>query len=283
MIEATILDFEEISDGSSVHTFYNITVNDGGSITTVKRRYSEFVKLHNQLKSSHPLFANFSFPRKLIAAGFSNKQKISTERKDAFNSYLQLIIESKLTAGCIFEFLGLSDGYCAQRSTKYSVEEQEQSPPEIESEDTMGKRRDFDAASNGSSSHAKVGFSRRYAAILTFFAMVYFMTVIFGTPPSPGKACLYSSTLGRYYCIVEGLQRPPVMRGAVDAKASRFSFSSLENFGSLFRTVLATVMVMSFSHRIAGFLLGAVVRHKLCKVNGSYQVLRAMLSLDSIT
>lgn len=276
MIEATILDFEEITDGSSVHTFYNVTVNDGGSITIVKRRYSEFVKLHSQLKSSHPLFANFSFPRKLLAAGFSSKHKISTERKDAFNIYLQLIVESKLTASCISEFLGLPDECCAQRSTKYSIEEQEQLPLEVELEDIMMKGCDFNTASTESSSHAKTGFFKRYAAIISFFVAVYFMTVFFGVPKNPGETCTPSSTLGRFYCTVLniiGMQRSPLIKGVAAASASRFRVSSLENFGSLFRTVLATIMVMSFSHRIAGFLLGVLVRHKLCKVHGSYQVL----------
>ena len=283
MIEATVLDFEEIGDGSSVHTFYNVTVNNGGSITIVKRRYSEFVKLHSQLKSSHPLFANFSFPRKLLAAGFSNKHKISTERKDAFNIYLQLIIESNLAVSCISEFLGLPDGYCAQRSTKYSVEEQEQLPLELEPEDTMNKGCDSKTASSEASSPASKGLFRRNVAILSSFVMIYFMIVVFVMSQNPGQTCTPSSTLGRFYCTVLnviGMQRSTVMKGLADARASRFKVSSLENFGSLFRTVLATIMVMSFSHRMAGFLLGVLVRHKLCKVHGSYQVLWAMRSRD---
>jgi hypothetical protein len=65
-----------------------------------------------------------------------------------------------------------------------------------------------------------------------------------------------SSKLGGYFC--------PPRRNYQDSSST---------IGIYVKAFLASLMLISVSHRAAGYLCGIVVRHCLCKIPGSFQVM----------
>ena len=110
MIEAAVANFAEKSKPESSSTFivYNLVVFDRSTnaVTRFPKRYSEFYDLHEKIKSLDPDIAGFPFPPKRTA--LANKQKLATDRKNAFNAYLLLLLRKDPLPLKVRQFLGLS-------------------------------------------------------------------------------------------------------------------------------------------------------------------------------
>jgi hypothetical protein len=96
--------FEE--DVGSSATVYNIRVlplrqQKGqaqpitfGSIQDVKRRYSEFFKLHSILKHRFPAISRFQFPKKILPLPHAHPNWLKERRREAFDSFLKTLVSS---------------------------------------------------------------------------------------------------------------------------------------------------------------------------------------------
>ena len=86
IISATIVGSESRSDSGGIFTVYNLeTVRSDGKTLAVSHRYSDFLALHNSLKTT------LDFPGKLIF-GNSNAAKFVLKRTADLNKYLKHVV-----------------------------------------------------------------------------------------------------------------------------------------------------------------------------------------------
>ncbi|XP_059175754.1 sorting nexin-21-like [Physella acuta] len=87
-----VISAEVVKEGRSGHVIYSILINPHKETlrtaqTIVRRRYSDFEILHQQLKKKFPsIMANVSFPRKVLTGNFTSET--IAKRSTAFEQYL---------------------------------------------------------------------------------------------------------------------------------------------------------------------------------------------------
>jgi hypothetical protein len=115
---------------------------------------------------------------------------------------------------------------------------------------------DLNPMKEGSSPKKKF-FSFRTVALILITALLSFLVfwAISQSDRIHNEVDQQSSKLGGYFC--------PPRRNYQDSSST---------IGIYIKAFLASLMLISVSHRVAGYLCGIVVRHCLCKIPGSFQV-----------
>lgn len=116
---------------------------------------------------------------------------------------------------------------------------------------------DLNPMKEGSSPKKKFLFFRTIALVMVV-ALLSFLVIsmILQSEMSHTGVGQQSSKLGGYFC--------PPRRNYQDQSST---------IGIYIRAFLTSLMLISVSHRVAGYLCGIVVRHCLCKIPGSFQVM----------
>jgi PX domain len=279
---ASVVSFEETTDAFGPHIVYNIAVQCGDSVATVQRRYTEFVTLHDQLKSANNIIAEYPFPRRRLTSGLLSKSKIANERREAFNTYLQFILEVNPRLTHISDFLNIStedededddddacsplheslDGVSLQAALERSI---------------LKEKRNLDSSPETPPPKGTLLGNRGNLIITVLVTLVFFPLVWFHIT-YPGNL---SSFPKREWSVIDWQSRSTDRgrdKGELDKVLMHATnvFSTSGMIGGVrfsLEVLIAVLVVISVSHRITGFLFGMLVRFMLCKVSGSFQVM----------
>lgn len=99
-IEASVVSWTKTEQGVVV---YNIEVrySDGRGRKLIRRRYSDFLKLHETLKK-HPEVASFTFPGKI---SLSSEAEVAKRRRQRFDEYLKLVLGLRKAAPEVMDWI----------------------------------------------------------------------------------------------------------------------------------------------------------------------------------
>jgi PX domain len=281
---ASVVSFEETTDAFGPHIVYNIAVQCGDSVETVQRRYTEFVTLHDQLKSANNIIAEYPFPRRRLTSGLLSKSKIANERREAFNTYLQFILDVNPRLSHISDFLNIStedededddacsplhetlDGVSLQAALERSV---------LKDKHNLDSPRET-APPKGPSLGNRGNLIITVLVTLVFFPLLWFHITYPGNLGSFPK---------REWSVIDWQSRSTDRgrdKGELDKVLMHATnvFSTSGMIGGVrftLEVLIAVLVVISVSHRITGFLFGMLVRFMLCKVSGSFQVMLVFL------
>lgn len=270
---ASVVSFEETTDAFGPHIVYNIAVCCGDSVATVQRRYTEFVTLHDQLKSANHIIAEYPFPRRRLTSGLLSKSKIANERREAFNTYLQFILEVNPRLTYISEFLNIA--------TEDGDEDDDDCSPLHQTLDglslqaalersTMKDNHILDSAVETPPSKKSPLGSHGTVNFIVLLSLVVFPFVWFRVT-YPGHIGNFPK---RGWSVIEWqYQKPDRER---DASLGAALMPTLEMIGGIrfsLEVLIGVLVVISVSHRITGYLFGMFIRFMLCKVSGSFQVM----------
>lgn len=279
---ASVVSFEETTDAFGPHIVYNIAVQCGDSVVTVQRRYTEFVTLHDQLKSANHIIAEYPFPRRRLTSGLLSKSKIANERREAFNTYLQFILEVNPRLTHISDFLNIStededddddacsplhetlDGVSLQAALERSV---------------LKDKNNLDTSTETTPPKGP-SLGNRGNLIITVLVTLVFFPLVWFHITYPGNLGSFHK---REWSVIDWQSRSTDRgrdKGELDKVLMHATnvFSTSGMIGGVrfsLEVLIAVLVVISVSHRITGFLFGMLVRFMLCKVSGSFQVMIA--------
>lgn len=283
---ASVVSFEETTDAFGPHIVYNIAVQCGDSVVTVQRRYTEFVTLHDQLKSANHIIAEYPFPRRRLTSGLLSKSKIANERREAFNTYLQFILEVNPRLRHISDFLSIStededededddacsplhetlDGVSLQAALERSI---------------LKDKHNLDSSTETTPPKGP-SLGNRGNLIITVLVTLVFFPLLWFHITYPGNLGSFPK---REWSVIDWQSRSTDRgrdKGELDKVLMHATnvFSTSGMIGGVrfsLEVLIAVLVVISVSHRITGFLFGMLVRFMLCKVSGSFQVMLVFL------
>jgi hypothetical protein len=277
---ASVVSFEETTDAFGPHIVYNIEVSCGDSVATVQRRYTEFVTLHDQLKSANHIIAEYPFPRRRLTSGLLSKSKIANERKEAFNTYLQFILEVNPRLSHILEFLNISTEGEDEDDDACSPLHETLDGPSLQAaleRSALKDKHNLDSSVETTPSKG-TSFGNRGNLIITVLVTLVFFPLVWFHITYPGNLGSFPK---REWSVIDWQSRSTdrgKVKGELDAVLMHATnvFSTSGMIGGVrfsLEVLIAVLVVISVSHRITGFLFGMLVRFMLCKISGSFQVM----------
>ena len=285
---ASVVSFEETTDAFGPHIVYNIVVECGDAVVTVQRRYTEFVTLHDQLKSANHIIAEYPFPRRRLTSGLLSKSKIANERREAFNTYLQFILEVNPRLRHISDFLNIS----TEDEDEDEDEDDDACSPLHETLDGVSLQaalersvlKDKHNLDSSTETPPPKGPSlgNRGNLIITVLVTLVFFPLVWFHITYPGNLGSFPK---REWSVIDWQSRSTDRgrdKGELDKVLMHATnvFSTSGMIGGVrfsLEVLIAVLVVISVSHRITGFLFGMLVRFMLCKVSGSFQVMLVIL------
>jgi PX domain len=287
---ASVVSFEETTDAFGPHIVYNIAVQCGDSVVTVQRRYTEFVTLHDQLKSANHIIAEYPFPRRRLTSGLLSKSKIANERREAFNTYLQFILEVNPRLRHISDFLNVStddedededDDACSPLHETLDVSLQAALESSI-----LKDKHNLDSSTETTPPKG-LSLGNRGNLIITVLVTLVFFPLVWFHITYPGNLGSFPK---REWSVIDWQSRSTDRgrdKGELDKVLMHATnvFSTSGMIGGVrfsLEVLIAVLVVISVSHRITGFLFGMLVRFMLCKVSGSFQVVIVFLLVSSL-